>query len=150
MEHPNFHKDQFTISANPALLDVPYIHQYLCYESYWAEGIPIAIVQKSIEGSFCFGVYKDAKQVGFARVVSDFATYGYLCDVFIDTAYRGLGLSKWLMEEIMNHPRLQGFRVWMLGTKDAHGLYAQFGFAPHPEPGRIMRKTNPDAYKAKQ
>ncbi|HMK03107.1 MAG TPA: GNAT family N-acetyltransferase, partial [Ferruginibacter sp.] len=95
-------------------------------------------VKKSIGGSCCFGLYDKNKQVGFARVITDHATFGYLADVFIIEAYRGKGLSKWLMTEIMNHPDLQGFRRWMLATRDAHGLYKQFGFEPLDMPERIM------------
>ena len=95
----------------------------------------------------CFGAYEGDRQLGFARVVTDYATFGYLADVFIDENYRGLGLSKWLVQTIMAHPQLQGFRSWQLATKDAHGLYAQFGFKPLENPERIMRIVVPDIYK---
>ena len=95
----------------------------------------------------CFGVYEGDRQLGFARVVTDYATFGYLADVFIDEAYRGRGLSKWLMEIIMGHPQLQGFRTWQLATRDAHGLYARFGFTIPDKPERIMRISVPDIYK---
>ncbi|MEO7309772.1 MAG: GNAT family N-acetyltransferase [Chitinophagaceae bacterium] len=147
MEHIPCHKDGFLITTDPALLHVEYIQHYLANESYWAQNIPIEVVRKSIAGSCCFGVYKDARQIGLARVVTDYASFGYLCDVFIDAAFRGLGLSKWLMEVIHSHQDLQGFRVWLLGTKDAHGLYAQFGYTQLPEPHRFMRRHNPDVYK---
>ena len=139
-------KGNFTISTDNAHLDVAYIHQFLSH-SYWAENIPLSIVQKSIDHSLCFGVYENKRQVGFARVVTDFATFGYLADVFIDEAYRGRGLSKWLMDVIMGHPQLQGFRSWQLATRDAHGLYARHGFKIPDNPGRIMRKVVPDIYK---
>lgn len=142
------YKDEFIISTDKAKLDIAYIHQFLA-QSYWAENIPKEIVQKSIEGSLCFGVYNEKQQIGFARVVTDYATFGYLADVFIDENYRGRGLSKWLMKTILSHPGLQGFRSWQLGTKDAHGLYAQFGFMPLDDPDRMMRKYNPDVYKNK-
>ncbi len=142
----NFYKDQYIISTDKKKLDIPFIQQFLA-QSYWAENIPVAIVEKSIEGSLCFGVYDGTSQIGFARVITDYATFGYLADVFIDEHYRGRGLSKWLMEIITAHPQLQGFRVWLLGTKDAHGLYAQFGFTVLDNPERFMRKAVPDIYK---
>ena len=139
-------KDSFTISTNKEKLNISYIHQFLA-QSYWAENIPIEIVQRSIEGAVCFGVYDVEQQIGFARVITDKATFAYLADVFIDERYRGRGLSKWLMKTIMSHPELQGFRNWFLGTRDAHGLYAQFGFRPLENPERIMRKNVPNIYK---
>lgn len=142
----DYQKGAFTISTDRTKLNIPYIHQFLI-RSYWAEEIPIEIVIKSIEGSVCFGLYENHRQIGFARVVTDKATFGYLADVFVDEEYRSRGLSKWLMEVIMTHPELQGFRSWMLGTKDAHGLYAQFGFTPLNQPERIMRKNVPNIYK---
>lgn len=131
-------KGDFIISTDKTKLDVVLIHRYLCTESYWAKNIPMQIVEKSIEGSFCFGIYHKDKQAGFARVITDHATFAYLADVFVVEKYRGRGLSKWLMEVIMNHPGLQGLRRWLLATKDAHGLYAQFGFTPLDKPERIM------------
>jgi GNAT superfamily N-acetyltransferase len=149
-----WHKNEFFISDEKHFLDVEYISEYLSLKSYWAENIPIELVRRSIEGSFCFGLYfkpladiQKATQVGFARVVTDKATFGYLADVFIGEDYRGIGLGKWLMEIIMAHPSLQGFRSWMLATRDAHGLYAKFGFGPLEQPERIMRKHDPDIYK---
>lgn len=139
-------KGTFTISTAKTKLNIPYIHLFLA-QSYWAENIPIEIVQKSIDGSVCFGMYDDENQIGFARVITDKATFGYLADVFIDEKYRGHGLSKWLMETIMAHPDLQGFRNWQLGTKDAHGLYEKFGFRPLEYPERMMRKSVPEIYK---
>jgi GNAT superfamily N-acetyltransferase len=142
----DFYKDQYSISTDKEKLDIEYIHRFLSH-SYWAENIPLTIVQKSVDGSMCFAVYDDDKQIGFARVITDHATFGYLADVFIDENYRGRGLSKWLMEVIMGHPELQGFRSWQLATKDAHGLYARFGFAIPDKPERIMRKVVADIYK---
>jgi GNAT superfamily N-acetyltransferase len=138
MKHYQAEKDGLVISTDKTKLDVPFIHNYLCNESYWAKNIPVDIVRKSITGSFCFGLYDKEKQIGFARVITDHATFGYLADVFIIEAYRGKGSSKWMMTEIMNHPELQGFRRWLLATKDAHGLYKQFGFEPLDNPDRIM------------
>ncbi len=131
-------QDAFRISTDPSLLDIAVIHQYLCYESYCARNIPRDLVEKSIAGSLCFGVYHEGRQIGFARVVTDEATFAYLADVFILESYRGRGLSKWLMQTIMDEPRLQGLRRWMLATQDAHGLYAQFGFRALDKPERIM------------
>jgi GNAT superfamily N-acetyltransferase len=144
-------KENFIISTDKSKLNLAVIHKYLSTESYWAKNIPLALVQKSIEGSFCFGVYKidkldENKQIGFARVVTDKATFGYLADVFILEEYRGIGLSKWLVQEIMNHQELQGFRRWMLATRDAHKLYEQFGFTALDKPERIMQMTVTDAY----
>ncbi len=133
--------NDFIISTEKADLNVELIHSYLSKESYWAKNIPLAMVKKSIEGSFCFGIYKKQTpkaQIGFARVITDEATFGYLADVFIIEQYRGIGLSKWLLHEIMKHKKLQGFRRWMLATKDAHGLYMQFGFTLLENTGRLM------------
>jgi GNAT superfamily N-acetyltransferase len=149
--HPR--KNDFIISTDKSELDIPMIHDYLSKESYWAKNIPFDIVQKSIDGSFCFGLYQLHKQsssgiiqIGFARVITDFATFGYLADVFIIENHRGHGLAKWMMETIMNHPDLQGFRRWMLATRDAHYLYAKFGFTPLEKPERFMRFSLFDEY----
>ena len=140
-------EERFRISTNATEFNLPYIHHYLSTQSYWAAGIPLETVKRSIANSLCFGVFENDKQVGFARVISDMATFGYLADVFIDKNYRGLGLSKLLMKTIMAYPELQHLRNWLLMTKDAHGLYEQYGFAVHPHPERVMRKTNPECYK---
>jgi GNAT superfamily N-acetyltransferase len=118
----------YTISTDKSKLQVGVIHQYLSAESYWAKNIPIAVVQKSIANSFCFGMYYKEAQIGFARVVTDHATFAYLADVFILEVHRGKGLSKQLMEFIFTHPDLQGLRRFCLGTRDAHSLYTRFGF----------------------
>ncbi len=142
-------KNEFIISTDKRKLDIDVIHNYLCNESYWAKNIPVELVKKSIDGSHCFGLYVKenpvlkqtssySRQIGFARVISDCATFGYLADVFILDAYRGKGLSKWLMETMMICPDLQGLRRWLLATKDAHGLYTKFGFLPLDKPERIM------------
>lgn len=141
-------RGNYAISTDKNRLDIPYIHQFLSH-SYWAEAIPIDIVARSVDFSMCFGVYDGERQVGFARVVTDYATFGYLADVFIDEQYRGLGLSKWLMEIIMEHPQLQGFRSWQLATRDAHGLYARYGFKVPENPERIMRRVVENIYKKK-
>jgi len=121
---------RFLISTDKSKLDVDVIHGFLSRDSYWAAGIPRDTVARSIENSLCFGVYDNARQIGFARVITDFATYAYVADVFIVESYRERGLGKELMATIMAHPDLQGLRRWSLGTRDAQGLYAQFGFKP--------------------
>ncbi len=129
-----FIKKGFKISTDNNLLDIDLIYNYLDKESYWGQGIPLEKLKKALENSLCFGVYSNEKQVGFARVISDKATFAYLCDVFVLTDYRGIGLSKWLLQTIKNHPELQGLRRWSLATADAHGLYRQFGFVPIDKP----------------
>ena len=121
---------RFLISTDKSKLDLDVIHQFLSRESYWAARIPRGTVARSIEHSLCFGVYDNANQIGFARVISDFVTFGYIADVFILEPYRERGLAKELMATIMAHPQLQGLRRWSLGTRDAQRLYAQFGFRP--------------------
>ncbi|HEX4373001.1 MAG TPA: GNAT family N-acetyltransferase [Puia sp.] len=143
----NWQKENFIISDEKEKLNAEYIHDYLSNKSYWAENIPLETVKKSIDGSICFGMYENEKQIGFARVVTDKATFGYLADVFIDENYRGRNLSKWLMEIIMAYPELQGLRRWMLGTKDAHSLYEKFGFEALENPKRVMHIYNADVYK---
>jgi GNAT superfamily N-acetyltransferase len=133
------YKNNFCISTDKSKLQILTIYKYLSEKSYWAKNIPLHIVQKSIDGSFCFGLYDGAEQMGFARVITDHATFAYLADVFILEAYRGRGLSKWLMQEIMHCPDVQGLRAWMLGTRDAHELYARFGFERVGNSERIMR-----------
>jgi len=133
-----FIKKGFNISANKELLDRVMIFQYLAKESYWSKGISVEKVNASIDNSLCFGVYNDEQQVGFARVITDEATFAYLCDVFVLEKFRGQGLSKWLVQTILAHDELQGLRRWLLATADAHGLYKQFGFTPINSPGRWM------------
>lgn len=141
-------KDGYTISTDAAKLDLTVIHQYLSRDSYWAQHIPLEVVERSIANSFCFGVYRNSRQVGFARLVTDKATFAYLADVFILPEHRGKGLSKWLLSVIHSHPEMQGLRRWLLGTKDAHDLYKQFGWAPLPEDvvPRFMQLHTPDVY----
>lgn len=139
-------REGFAITTETSFFNVEFIHAFLS-QSYWAENIPIETVQKSIDNSLCFGVFHLGRQIGFARVITDKATFAYLADVFIDEAYRGQGLSKWLMEEMMNHEDLQGLRRMMLATRDAHGLYAQFGFSELTFPERWMQIHKPGIYK---
>jgi N-acetylglutamate synthase-like GNAT family acetyltransferase len=152
MEHvPYYHavKDDYLISTDLSLLDLDVIYYYLSGESYWAQGIPRHVVEKSIANSLCFGVYHQRKQIGFARLITDKATFAYLADVFITIDYRGHGLSKWLLQVIHGHPELQGLRRWMLGTRDAHSLYEQFGWTVLDEDTRkrFMQKHNKNVYK---
>jgi len=133
--------EEFVISTDPARLDVGAIHAYLT-RSYWAAGIPKDIVAKSIEGSLCFGLYEAGRQIGLARVITDKATFAYLCDVYVLEDYRGRGLGKWLMSAVQSHPDLQGLRRFVLITQDAHGLYEQFGFSLLKEPARYMEIRN--------
>lgn len=135
------------ISDEKALLDIDAIHHYLSEESYWSKGIPYSIVKQSIENSLCVGIYLNHQTIGFARVVTDFATFAYLCDVYVLNEFRGNGLSKKMMQFIMQHPKLNGLRRWMLMTKDAHGLYQQFGWQALAAPTKAMEINNPDIYK---
>lgn len=128
----------YTYSTDKGKLDLNYIHHFLSKESYWAKNIPIDIVRKSIEGSFCFGIYDGHQQIGFARVITDYATFGYLADVFVDKKYRGKGLSKNLMQFIMDNGVVKGLRRFMLATLDAHGLYEQYGFMKLEGDKRLM------------
>ena len=140
-------RGEFLISTDPERLGLDVIHGFLT-NCYWAKGISQEIVARSIEHSLCFGIYEDSgTQVGFARVVSDFATVAYLGDVFVLESHRGRGLSKWLMECIIQHPALQDLRRWILLTRDAHGLYSQFGFTPVKAPERYMELHRPDVYE---
>jgi GNAT superfamily N-acetyltransferase len=138
-------RGSYLISTDPARLDLAVIHGFLT-TSYWATGIPLATVQAAIEHSLCFGIYEGAHQVGFARLVTDSATFAYLADVFVLESHRGQGLSKWLMECIRAHPDLGGLRRWLLATRDAHELYRQYGFRALAAPDRFMEIHDPDIY----
>lgn len=140
-------RGEYVISTDKHLLDIPGIHSFL-KTSYWAEGIPFETVKKSIEHSLNFGVYTQGKQIGFARVITDYATYAYIGDVYILEYFRGQGLSKWLMCVIADHPELQDLRRWTLLTRDAHGLYRKTGFTSLKDPELYMEKANPDIYKS--
>ena len=142
----DFAKDRFNISTEKERMDIDLIHSFLT-RSYWAEGISKEIIRRSIEGALCFGVFENDKHVGFARMITDRATFAYLADVFIIEEYRGLGLSKLLMEVIMSHPDLQGLRRMMLATRDAHELYKKFGFTPLNNVDRWMHIHHPDVYR---
>lgn len=142
----NVERDEFQINTDKTRLDLDVIHTFLSEESYWAQTRTLEQTRTAIKNSICFGVYDGERQIGFARVVSDCATFAYIGDVFIIGEYRGRGLSKWLMEIIVSHPDLQGLRRWVLATRDAHGLYKQFEFDELRHPDRWMEKTAPDAY----
>lgn len=143
----DWRRENFIISTDKNRLNIPYIHQFLSKESYWAANIPLTILTTSIEHSLCLGVYDGEKQIGFARIITDQATFGYLADVFIDTDYRGRGLGKWLMQTICDLPFISILRGFMLATKDAHKLYEQFGFTQLSSPERFMRLHKPDVYE---
>lgn len=148
MDKTEWVKDGYLLSTDTSKIDVETVHRFLSH-SYWAENIPLEVVRKSIDNSLCFAIYHHQKLIGFARAITDYATFAYLADVFIVPAEIGKGLSKWMMETIMDHPSLQGLRRFILATKDAHGLYAQFGFTPFNKPERWMQKHDPDVYKRK-
>jgi GNAT superfamily N-acetyltransferase len=135
----NWTKDIFTISDEFEHLQLEVIVDYLA-RAYWSNQRPRAVIEKSLKHSLCFGVYEQDQQIGFARVVSDHATFAYLADVFILESHQGHGLGKWLVQTILEHPELQGLRRWMLATRDAHGLYAQLGFTALENPDRYMTK----------
>jgi len=139
-------RDTYTVSCDPARLDRAVIANFLA-SSYWAEGIPAATVAKSIEHSLCFGLFDGDRQIGFARAISDYATIAYLGDVFVADEYRGRGLGRWLIDCVTSHPELQGLRRWILATRDAHGLYAKFGFTPLKRPERFMELHFPHVYE---
>lgn len=139
MKPEELHRDGYCISTDKSKIDVPLVHEWLSQRSYWAKGRPLDVVRSSIENSLCFGVYKSDQQIGFARVVTDYATFSWLCDVFIVENYRGRGLGKRLVAAIVEHPKLQDVKRFLLATSDAHQLYAQYGgFEPLPMTGKWM------------
>ena len=136
-----YQRGEYLISTDKERLDVEFIHQFLSNSAYWAQGRPLETVQRSIEGSLNFGVYTGARQVGFARVVTDRATFAWLCDLFVTEGHRGRGLGKWLVECIVAHPDLQTLRIFLLATRDAHELYRRYGgFQEIPVPERLMAR----------
>lgn len=139
MEILESRRDGYLISTDPQKLQVAEIHAYLS-RSYWAASRPLEVVQHSLQHSLCFGVYKDGRQVGLARVISDYATFAYLCDVYILEEHQGGGLGKWLVSAILDHPALAGIPRWVLFTRDAHGLYEKYGFSPLGNPEWVMVK----------
>ena len=140
-------RNKYMISTDPKWIDRELVHKYLSEESYWAKNIPFDVVSKSLDHSLCFGVFEEGQEmVGFARILSDYATFAYIMDVFILPPSRGIGLSKWLMECILAHPDLQGLRAWSLKTNDAHGLYRQYGFELTKHPEKIMERVVQNPY----
>jgi GNAT superfamily N-acetyltransferase len=138
----------YFLSTDPALLDVSLIHEFLSQQSYWAPGITREIVERSLKNSLCFGLFHESQQVGFARLVTDRATFAWLADVFVIDAHRGQGLGVWMIESLLTHPDLQGLRRMLLGTRDAHSLYARFGFTPLADPSRFQEIFRPDIYRS--
>ena len=139
-------RGEYTITTDPKRVDPVAAHAYIS-RSYWAEGVPFAVVERAIRNSLCFAILHGERQVGFARVVTDKATFAYLADVYVLEEHRGQGLSKWMLEVVRGHEDLQGLRRFLLATKDAHGLYEQFGFKPLLNPSRMMEVLDPDVYK---
>ena len=136
-------QNEFTISTDKNKIDIVYVHQFLSH-SYWSPGVPLDTVKKAMEGSLPFGVYHNSGgQIGYARIITDKATFAYLADVFIDENYRGKGVGKWLIRSILAHPDLQGLRRIILATRNAHELYSQFGFIPFTTPERWMAYSPP-------
>ena len=144
--HLEWKRHNLIVTTDPARQDVDAIHAYLT-RAYWCEGIPRDVVECAVRHSLCFGLLDGTAQVGLARVVTDHATYAYLCDVYVLESHRGEGLGKWLIGCVMGHPQLHGLRRFNLATRDAHGLYAQFGFQPLRQPEAHLEKHRPDIYK---
>jgi GNAT superfamily N-acetyltransferase len=143
--NPSF---EYEISCDPSRLDVDLIHEFL-RTSYWAQNIPRSVVERSIKHSLCFGAFQDGRQTAFARVISDFATFAYIADLFVVAEHRGRGVARALMHSILGHPDLRGLRRVLLVTRDAHRLYSKFGFQPLDHPGRFMTLHHPEVYQTK-
>lgn len=141
-------RGDLTLSSETSAQQPERIHAFLT-RSYWSEGIPLETVRRAVEGSLCIGVFSAGEQVALARVVTDRATFAYLCDVYVLEAFRGRGISTWMLEAIDAHPDLQGLRRFMLATRDAHGLYARYGFTPLARPAAFLERHRPDVYQAK-
>lgn len=139
-------RGEYEISTDPARVDLTTVHRFLSEEAYWSPGVPEEVVRRAIGGSMVFGVYKGTEQAGFTRVVTDRATFAWICDVFVLPEHRGHGLGKWLMDVIAAYPDVQGLRRWMLATRDAHGLYRQTGFTDLHDATRFMERWVPDIY----
>ena len=146
MSYRAFYKDGFCISTEQARLDINAIHHFLSTQAYWSLNIPFSKVEETVAHSLNFGLYYNKQQIGYARVISDFASIAYLGDAYVLPDFRGRGLSKWLMKTIMEYPELQGLRRWILSTADAHGLYKQFGWVPVAYPERWMEVHNREVY----
>jgi GNAT superfamily N-acetyltransferase len=140
---------EYTLTTDKSKLDLIAVHDYLSTQSYWAKNIPMERVETAAANSLTFALLCGGHQVGYARIITDYSIFAYLCDVYILEEHRGKGLSKWMMEFIHAHPNLQGLRRWVLFTLDAHGLYKQFGWHEAQIPERYLEKHNPDAYKVR-
>lgn len=140
MNYKEYKRDNYLISTDPSKIQLNVVHEFLA-NSYWAKNIPIDLVKKSLDNSLCFTLLKRDRQIGFARLVTDYSTFAYLADVFVLDEFRDIGLSKWIMEIIMNFPEVQGLRTWILKTWDAHGLYEKYGFSSSKFPERVMEYT---------
>ena len=149
MQIINSTKDNFTITTDRNKIDIYAVHDFLSNQSYWSKNIPMETVERAIDNSLNFGLFHFEKQIGYARVISDFATIAYLGDVYVLPEYRGQGLSKWLMQEVMAHPDLQRLRRWILLTSDAHRLYKQYGWKEIAKPELYMEFHNPEVYSNK-
>ena len=136
----------YEVSTDKARLDIDLIHKFLSEDSYWAKNIPRVVVERSIENALCFGAYDGRDQAGFTRVVTDYAVFAYIGDVFVLPEHRGKGVSKLIMQAIRSHPDLQGLRRWLLFTRDAHSVYAPLGWSPLADPARLMHRHSPDVY----
>ena len=145
--HQVYQQGEYEVSTDPARLDVGAIHQFLAYESYWAQGLDRTVLEKSLAHSLSFGLYAGPRQIGLARVVTDYATFAYLCDVYVHADFRGHGLGQWLMSCVVAHPELQTLRRFLLVTADAHGLYAQFGWTVLARPERHMERLPANYYQ---
>ncbi len=141
-----WHQGSYVVSTDKDRLDLAMVHGFLT-TSYWSPGIPRDLIERAIDHSMIFGLYEAQRQIGFARIVTDRATFAYVCDVFVLETFRGRGLGMWLMEVVMAHPDLQGLRRWILATRDAHGLYRKVGFTELSQPDRLMERVVPDIYR---
>ena len=139
-------QDEYLISTDPKRLQPARVHAYL-ETAYWCQGIPLGVLEKALANSLCFGLYHGDEQVGLSRVVTDYSTYAYLCDVYVLEAHRGKGLGHWMVECVMTHPELQDLRRFTLATHDAHGIYASFGFTSLKAPDRMMERHDPQVYQ---
>jgi len=139
-------RDGFTITTDPKLFDIDAIHEFLSEKAYWCLGVPRPVLEKAIERSLCFGLLEGQRQIGFARMVTDRATFAWLCDVYVIESHRGRGLGDWLIASVLEHPDLQGLRRMVLATRDAHALYRRNGFEALPMPERWMAISKPDIY----
>ena len=144
MSQQEWRRGEFTISTDRERLDIEAVQRFISEESYWGRGRSVEVVRRSIEGSLPFGLYRGDRLVGFARVVTDYATFAWIADVFVLEEFRGQGLGRWLTETMLAHPDLQGFRRWALATKDAHELYRRFGFQELKRPERWMERADPN------